>query len=121
MRRIVLMLVTALCGGCASYAAHEQARALAVAVKDDQTCLSRGLRFPQPEYVTCRLRIDDARLHKDWMNLQLMHQTQYQTPYMPPAYPGRETYRPLDRDRYHCRYTTENGQDYILCGEDNRN
>lgn len=114
---LIIPLVPALIVGCASYAAHEQARFLAQARQDDRTCEAQGWHYPDPRYVSCRRDLEDVRLHKAWMDLQIMRQTQYQPPYAPPAYPYREAYRPLDPDRYRCRYTSENGRDYILCGE----
>jgi hypothetical protein len=117
MKLIYLLLVAILITGCASLASHEHAHALKLALQDDQTCQSHGWRYPQPRYVTCRMLIDDKRQYRDWMNLQLMQQTQYQNPTAPPAYPYKEVYRPLDRDHYDCRYVIENGKDYILCGE----
>jgi len=119
MKSIFLMLAAILLlAGCASIAGHEHTHALKLAVQDDQTCQAQGWGYPDPRYVTCRLQLDDQRQYRDWMNLQLMHQTQYQNPSAPPPYPYREVYRPLDQDHFHCRYVTENGQDYILCSEE---
>ncbi len=117
MKPFFLMLTIMLLAGCASLAAHEHAHALKMAVQDDQTCQAQGWRYPDPRYVTCRMQIADKRQYRDWMNLQIMHQSQYQNPSAPPAYPYREVYRPLDRGQYHCRYIAENAKDYILCGE----
>ncbi|HEX6550332.1 MAG TPA: hypothetical protein VF117_06635, partial [Gammaproteobacteria bacterium] len=64
------------------------------------------------------MQLQDARLHKDWMNLQLMHQTQAQPTGIPQAYPYKEVYRPLDRDHFSCQMSHEDGHDYILCDED---
>lgn len=112
------LAICALLSACTSYARHEHSRVLATAKQDDAACQAQGWRFPEPRYVTCRMDLQDARLHRDWMNLQLMHQTQAQPTGIPPAYPYKETYRPLNRDRYSCRLIQEGGQDYVLCDED---
>lgn len=112
-----LYLVVVLLAACASVAGHEHAAVLNQAVQDDQTCQAQGWKYPEPRYVTCRMQLDDQRQYRDWMNLQLMRQDQYQNPSAVPRAIPRETYRPLDRDRYHCRYVSESGQDYILCSE----
>lgn len=103
--------------GCAAVARHEHAAALNQALQDDQTCQTQGWHYPAPRYVTCRMQLDDQRQHRNWMNLQIMKQTQSQRAGAPPTYPEQEAYRPLDRDQYQCHYTSENGKDYILCGE----
>ncbi|MGH8398925.1 MAG: hypothetical protein ACRETA_11895 [Gammaproteobacteria bacterium] len=118
MKIIFILLVATLLANCASVANHEHARSLNVAIQDDQTCQAQGWQYPDSRYVTCRFQISDQRQYKDWMSLQMMHQSQYQNLNAPPAYPYREVYRPLDRDHFHCHYVTENAQDYILCGED---
>ncbi|MGA9852589.1 MAG: hypothetical protein WBR15_06625 [Gammaproteobacteria bacterium] len=121
MKTIFLILAIASLAGCATVAGHEHSNMLKQAVQDDQNCQAQGWRYPDSRYVTCRMELDDKRQYRNWMNLQLMHQTNYQNPTAPPPYPYREVYRPLDRDHYHCRYITDNGQDYILCGEDAQN
>ncbi|MGH8280785.1 MAG: hypothetical protein ACRERZ_01190 [Gammaproteobacteria bacterium] len=118
MKTAFLALAITLLAGCSTLASHEHVKTLRLAVQDDQSCQAKGLRYPDPRYVTCRMQIDDQRQYKDWMSLQMMHQTQYQNLNAPPAYPYREVYRPLDRDHFHCQYVTENAQDYVLCGED---
>ena len=121
MKPILVTLVTVLLAGCAILAGQEHARRMNLALRDDQTCQARGWQYPQPRYVSCRMDLEDTRLYRDWMSLQLMHQSQYQPPYgPPPVYPYREAFRPLDRAHYHCRYVSENGKDYILCGEQAR-
>ena len=117
MKLAFLLLAIIVLAGCASLAEREHAHALKLAVQDDQTCRAQGWRYPQPRYVTCRMQLDDKRQYRDWMNLQLMHQSQHLNPTAPPAYPYREVYRPLNRDHYACRYVTGNDKDYILCGE----
>ncbi|HEX5340460.1 MAG TPA: hypothetical protein VFX47_06225 [Gammaproteobacteria bacterium] len=114
----VLAFLASLMAGCASYSAHTHARYLALAQQDDAACNARGWSYPAPRYVTCRMTLQDARLHRDWMNLQLMHQTQTQPTGIPQAYPYKEVYRPLDRDHFNCRLSQEAGQNYVLCGED---
>lgn len=121
MRALFASLFLGLLASCASYTAHQEASRLAQAGRDDQACIAQGWHYPEPRYVSCRRELENARLYKSWMSLQMMHQTQQQSPYVPPAYPYRETYRPLDPDHYRCRYTTENDQDYVLCGEDSQN
>lgn len=104
--------------GCESLAAREHANLLETAMLDDQACVQQGTKYPEPRYVSCRMQLQDQRLYKDWMNLQLMHQTNYTPPYVPPAYPYHDAYRPLNPDRFSCRLVTEDKHDYILCGED---
>jgi hypothetical protein len=115
------MLAAIILTGCATLASHEHASMLKQAIRDDQTCRARGWSYPEPRYVTCRMQLDDKRQYRDWMNLQIMRQNQYQNPSAVPAALPRETYRPLDRGHYHCRYVTEKDQDYILCGETPKN
>ncbi|MGH8282640.1 MAG: hypothetical protein ACRESE_02185 [Gammaproteobacteria bacterium] len=118
MKSVFLALAITLLAGCATLANHEHAKMLKLAVQDDQSCQAQGLRYPEPRYVTCRMQLDDKRQYRSWMDLQLMHQTNYQNPSAAPVYPYREIYRPLDREHFHCHYVTENAQDYILCSED---
>jgi len=116
-QKCFLLLAVCLLAGCAGIASHEHANMLKQAMRDDQACQTKGWSYPEPRYVSCRMQLDDQRQYRNWMNLQLMRQNQYQNPSaVPPALP-RETYRPLDPDRYHCRYVSENGEDYILCSE----
>jgi hypothetical protein len=117
-RFFVPALLALLSAACASYAAHQHASNLALAQQDDAACQAQGWHYPEPRYVSCRMDLQDARLHKDWMNLQLMHQTQNQPAAIPPPYPYQEVYRPLDRHHFSCRMTHEAGQDYVLCDED---
>lgn len=114
--RILILTVLLLCG-CAHLAAKQHTRTLKQAVQDDQTCQKQGWNYPEPRYLTCRLQLDDHRQYKNWQNLQMMHQTQYQNLSAPPAYPYRDVYKPLDPDNFACHYVTENGKDYILCAE----
>lgn len=117
---IILLGIGLLVGsGCASYNAHRHAHYLTQAKEDDAACQAQGWRYPEPRYVTCRMYRQDERQHKDWMNLQLMHQTQTQPTGVPPAYPYKEVYRPLDRDHYTCWLHSEAGKDYVLCDEKN--
>lgn len=117
MKSAVLVVVAIMLTGCAHLASDEHAHTLKLAVQDDQACRSQGWHYPEPRYITCRLQIDDQRQYKDWMNLQMMHQTQYQNLSAPPPYPYRDVYRPLDPEHYQCQYVTENDQDFILCSE----
>jgi hypothetical protein len=91
---------------------------LELALQDDQTCVQQGWKYPEPRYVSCRLKLEDDRLYSDWMNLQLMHQTQNQPYNVPAPYNYRDTYRRLDPDHYDCRLATLDSRDYILCGAD---
>ena len=116
--KIRALIVTAiLLAGCAHLAEREHTRTLKLAVQDDHTCRNQGWNDPEPRYISCRMHIDDQRQYKNWQNLQMMHQTQFQNLSSPPPYPYQDKYRPLDPDRYGCRYVTEQGKDYILCGE----
>lgn len=117
MKTIGLIMTLMLCAGCAALGRQEHARMLTLAVEDNQACRDQGWQYPDPRYISCRMQLDNKRQHRDWMNLQIMSQSRYQNPSAVPAVLPKEIYRPLDRDRYHCRYVSENNQDYILCGE----
>jgi hypothetical protein len=118
MRTLLWLLPLAAVTACAGYAAHEHAADLKMAVADDQACVEQGWKYPEPRYTSCRLKLQDDRLHQAWMNMQLMHQTQNQPTYVPPAYPYHDVYRPLDPDHFECRMTTENDKNYVLCSPD---
>ena len=102
---------------CAGYAARQHAQMLDVAVHDDAACRQQGFKFPEDRYVGCRLQIQDDRLHQDWLNLQLMRQTQEQPQNVPAPYTPREFYRPLDPNHFACALSNEANRDYILCDE----
>jgi hypothetical protein len=103
---------------CASYDSREHASLLQTALSDDQTCKQQGTKFPDERYVTCRLQLQDDRLHQDWLNLQLMRQSQQQPTAVPAPYTPREFYRPLDPGHFVCSLVTEEDKrDYILCDE----
>src|SRR6185312_11786383 len=88
---------------CASYDARQHADVLQTALHDDQTC---------------RQQLQDDRLHQDWLNLQLMRQSQEQPNVVPAPYTPREFYRPLDPAHFVCNLVTEEDKrDYILCDE----
>lgn len=106
--------------GCASFGLDQHAGMLRTALQDDQTCIRQGLKYPDPVYVTCRMQLQDDRLHQAWLNMQLMHQTANQPNLIPPPYTGHEVYRPLDRDHFDCQLLTENKRDYIVCAEDEK-
>ena len=103
---------------CASYDARQHASLLQTAQQDDQTCTQKGVKFPEDPYVTCRMQLQDDRLHKDWLNLQLMRQSQQQPTAVPAPYTPREFYRPLDPAHFVCSLDTEEDKrEYILCDE----
>jgi hypothetical protein len=103
---------------CASYDSHQHAGLLQTAQRDDQTCVQQGTKFPEERYVTCRMQLQDDRLHQDWLNLQLMRQSQQQPNVVPAPYTPREFYRPLDPGHFVCSLVTEEDKrDYILCDE----
>lgn len=104
-------------GSCATYNTRLHAHRLALAKQDDAACQAQGWKYPSPRYVSCRMQLQDQRLRRDWLNLELMHQTQAQPTGIPQAYPYRETYRPLDRANYSCWMSNESDQVYILCDE----
>lgn len=118
---VLPLLLPAVISSCASVARHEHTAALLQAQQDDQSCESRGWHYPAPRYVTCRMQLDDKRQYRSFMSLQMMKQTQTQRAGAPPLTTAQDAYRPLDRDQYQCRYVTENGKDYILCGETTQN
>jgi len=112
-----LVMLSALLVGCATYNSRLHAHKLALATQDDAACQAQGWKYPSPRYVSCRMQLQDERTHRDWLNLQLMHQTQAQPTGIPQAYPYRETYKPLNRANYSCWMSNENGHVYILCDE----
>ena len=118
--RIYLLMAVVALAGCASLGMDQHADMLRTAVKDDQTCVQKGSKYPDPVYVTCRMQLQDDRLHQAWLNLQLMHQTANQPNIIPPPYTGHEVYRPLDRDHFDCRLLSENKRDYVVCAEDEK-
>lgn len=117
MKQFLCILMAIGMAGCASYAAREHAQMLDTAVHDDATCNSQGSKFPEDRYVSCRLQLQDDRVHQDWLNLQLMRQTQQQPQNVPAPYTPREFYRPLDPDHFVCALVAEDKRDYILCDE----
>lgn len=121
MRNVLILaaaLVLPFCAACTSLAARDHARMLEIAQQDDQICTQQGWKYPEPRYVSCRMQLQDGRIYQDWMNLQQMHQTNYTPPYVPPAYPYRDSYRPLNPEHFSCSLVTEEKHDYILCSED---
>jgi len=100
---------------CASLGASEHAHMLQTAAADDQTCIQKGWRYPDQPYISCRMQLQDDRLHQDWLNLQLMRQSQVQPQNVPAPYTPRETYRPIDPNHFDCQLVTEDKRDYILC------
>lgn len=117
MKQFLCILLMIGMAGCASYAAREHSQMLDTAVHDDATCISQGSKFPEDRYVSCRLQLQDDRVHQDWLNLQLMRQTQQQPQNVPAPYTPREFYRPLDPDHFVCALVAEDKHDYILCDE----
>jgi len=118
MRTLLWLIPLAALTACAAAAARQHAGELKTAVADDQACVAQGWKYPEPRYTSCRLKLQDDRLHEDWLNLQLLHQTQNQPVNVPPAYPYHDVYRPLDPDHFDCRLVTENAQNYVLCNPD---
>lgn len=117
---ICLLAGTAALAGCASLGFNEHANMLRTTMQDDQTCIKQGTRYPDPTYVTCRMQLQDDRLHQAWLNMQLMHQTANQPNIIPPPYTANEIYRPLNRDYFDCQLSTEDKRDYVLCAEDEK-
>ena len=117
LKRILCILLVFSLPACASYSAREHAQMLETAVHDDEACRQQGFKFPEDRYVSCRLQFQDDRLHQDWLNLQLMRQTEQPPQNVPAPYTPREFYRPLDPDHFACALTTDGNRDYILCDE----
>ena len=114
---IPVPVLLALCA-CASYDARQHAAMLHTAQQDDAACKSHGFKFPEDRYVSCRLQLQDDRIHQDWLNLQLMRQSQQQPQNVPAPYTPREFYRPLDPDHFVCMLITEEDKrDYVICDE----
>jgi len=118
MKRFLTFILSLVLAACASYDARQHAGLLQTALSDDQTCRQQGMKFPDGPYVTCRMQLQDDRLHKDWLNLQLMRQSQQQPQNIPAPYTPREFYRPLDPAHFVCSLVTEQDKrEYILCDE----
>ena len=117
MKHFLYILMAFNLVACASMAANSHARMLETAVKDDQACRLQGFKYPEYRYISCRLQLQDNRLHQDWLNLQLMRQTQQQPQAVPAPYTPREDYRPLNPDHFSCNLVTEDKREYILCDE----
>jgi hypothetical protein len=117
MKQLICILLSLGLAGCASYEARQHAQMLETAVHDHQACVQQGLKFPDDRYIGCRLQMQDDRLHQDWLNLQLMRQSQQQPNNVPAPYTPREFYRPLDPDHFACALVTEDKRDYVLCDE----
>ena len=105
----------ALLGACASLGDSAHQRTLTLAVQDDQACVQKGWKYPDPPYISCRMQLQDDRLHQDWLNLQLMRQSQVQPPNVPAPATPREIYRPMDPNHFDCQMVTEDKHEYILC------
>lgn len=118
-RPFLLAAVLAL-AGCTILGTDEHANMLRTAVGDDQTCVQQGFKYPDIRYVGCRMQLQDDRLHKAWLNLQLMKQTNLQPNQVPPPFTGHDVYRPLDLEHFDCQLVTEDKRDYILCSEDEK-
>ena len=117
MKQFLCILLVIGMAGCASYATREHAQLLETAAHDDAACNGQGFKFPEDRYISCRLQLQDDRVHQDWLNLQLMRQTQQQPQAVPAPYTPREFYRPLDPEHFACALVTEDKRDYILCDE----
>ena len=118
--RAFLLVTLAALAGCSLFSVDDHANALDVAAQDDQACTARGPKYPDPLYVSCRMKLQDDRLHQAWLNMQLMHQTANQPNLVPPPYTGHDVYRPLDLEHFSCHLVTEDKSDYILCAEDEK-
>jgi hypothetical protein len=118
MKQSILVPLLLALASCASYDARQHADMLHTAQQDDDTCIHHGLKFPEDRYVACRLQLQDDRIHQDWLNLQLMRQSQQQPTQVPAPYTPREYYRPLDSDHFVCMLITEEDKrDYVICDE----
>jgi hypothetical protein len=118
MKHCILIAMLLALAACASFDARQHADKLRTAVQDDQACRSKGLKFPEDPYVTCRMQLQDDRIHQDWLNLQVMRQSQQQPQNVPAPYTPREFYRPLDPAHFVCLLTTEEDKrEYVICDE----
>jgi hypothetical protein len=118
MKHIITFALLLGLAACASFDARQHAGLLQTSLRDDQTCQQQGMKFPDQRYVTCRLQLQDDRMHQDWLNLQLMRQSQQQPQNIPAPYTPREFYRPLDPAHFVCSLVTEEDKrEYILCDE----
>jgi hypothetical protein len=117
MRKLIVTFFLLSLSACASYDARQHERLLDTAVQDDRACVARGSKFPEDRYVSCRMLLQDDRIHQDWLNLQLMRQSQVQPQNVPAPYTPRESYRPLDPNHFVCALVTEDKHEYILCDE----
>lgn len=116
-----LLVTVAALAGCSLFSVDDHANALKVAVQDDQACVARSLKYPDPLYVDCRMRLQDDRLHQAWLTQQLMRQSAANQPNQVPApYTAHELYHPLNPQYFSCQPATEDKHDYILCAEDEK-
>lgn len=118
--RTFLWVTTLALTGCSLFSVDDHANMLKVALQDDQACMARGVKYPDPQYISCRMQLQDDRLHQDWLTEQLMHQSANQPNLVPPPYTGHELYHPLDPQYFNCQLATEDKHDYILCAEDEK-
>lgn len=118
--RSFLLATVAGLAGCTLFGINQHANMLKTAVQDDQTCVQQGLKYPDIKYISCRMQLQDDRLHQAWLNLQLMQQTNIQPNQVPPPYTGHEVYRPLNLEYFDCQIVTEDKHDYVLCAEDEK-
>lgn len=118
--RVLLLVAVSTLAGCSLFSMDDHANALKTAVRDDQACAAKGFKYPDIQYVSCRMKLQDDRLHQAWLNMQLMHQTANQPNMIPPPYTGHEVYRPLDLAHFNCKLVTEDKRDYVLCAEDEK-
>lgn len=99
-----LLMFVAVAGGCQLLGGMESERRYHLAIADDAACTERGYEYPGDAYVECRYELQDSRLRKQWMEMQMS--LRQQSAMEPGALPNRsnEPYRPMRREGFRCEF-----------------
>lgn len=102
---------------CAEQRTRSHAEELSQARQDDEYCVSLGTRFPDTDYVGCRMKLQNRRLYRQWQSVQIMDRSGQ--PGLSPATPSvpSEKFKPIDPAGFQCWRESQFGGDYILCGK----
>lgn len=120
-RVLILLIMLALAAGCADVEARRHANELQTMRQDDEYCLSQGLHYPDPTYIDCRYRVQDARAFRQWRSLQMANSAaKPQALAPPPVHNPVVNFHALNRDRFTCWPEPQFGGTYIFCGERNK-
>lgn len=117
-RTLMLLIALTLLVGCANIEARRHASELRAMSQDDEFCIRQGLHYPDPVYVDCRYRLQNARAFRQWKSLELAQTAAIPKPVVGPAsVRSSEIFHALNRDRFRCWPDPQFGHDYIFCGE----